>query len=54
MGVTSPDAVRRQTVKAGFFFIHPPAAIVAQFPQFPVHGDYASLRASFDAAAARL
>jgi phosphoserine / homoserine phosphotransferase len=35
------------------FFIHPPPAIAAQFPQYPVHGDYASLRASFDAAAAR-
>jgi len=36
------------------FFIHPPASIVAQFPQFPVHHDYASLRASIDAAARRL
>ena len=36
------------------FFIHPPAAIVTQFPQFPVHHDYASLAASIDAAAARL
>ena len=36
------------------FFIHPPPAIAALFPQFPVHSDYASLRASFDAAAARL
>ena len=36
------------------FFIHPPASIVAQFPQFPVHHDYASLRASLDAAAQRL
>ena len=36
------------------FFIHPPASIVAQFPQFPVHADYAALAASFDAAAARL
>lgn len=35
------------------FFIHPPPAIAAQFPQYPVHGDYASLRASFDAAAQR-
>lgn len=35
------------------FFIHPPPAIAAQFPQYPVHGDYPSLRASFDAAAAR-
>ncbi|MEP7280492.1 MAG: bifunctional phosphoserine phosphatase/homoserine phosphotransferase ThrH [Rubrivivax sp.] len=36
------------------FFIHPPPAVVAQFPQFPVHEDYASLLRSFDAAAARL
>jgi phosphoserine / homoserine phosphotransferase len=33
------------------FFIHPPAGIVAQFPQFPVHGDYAGLLASIDDAA---
>ena len=36
------------------FFIHPPPGIVAQFPQFPVHHNYADLRASIDAAAARL
>ncbi len=36
------------------FFIHPPASIVSQFPQYPVHHDYASLRASIDAAAQRL
>lgn len=36
------------------YFIHPPEAIAAQFPQFPVHHDYASLRASIDAAAARI
>ena len=36
------------------FFIHPPASIAAQFPQFKVHHDYASLRASIDEAAARL
>jgi phosphoserine / homoserine phosphotransferase len=36
------------------FFIHPPEGIVAQFPQFKVHHDYASLAASIDAAAARL
>jgi phosphoserine/homoserine phosphotransferase len=36
------------------FFIHPPASIAEQFPQFPVHHDYASLRASLDAAAQRL
>jgi phosphoserine / homoserine phosphotransferase len=36
------------------FFIHPPAGIVAQFPQFPVHHDYAGLKASIDGAATRL
>jgi phosphoserine/homoserine phosphotransferase len=36
------------------FFIHPPENIVAQFPQFGVHHDYPSLRASFDAAGQRL
>jgi phosphoserine / homoserine phosphotransferase len=36
------------------FFIHPPPAIVAQFPQFKVHSDYTGLRASIDAASAGL
>ena len=36
------------------FFIHPPAGITAQFPQFPVNGSYAELKASIDGAAARL
>ena len=36
------------------FFIHPPAHIAAQFPQFPVHHDHASLRRSIDEAGARL
>lgn len=36
------------------FFIHPPASIVAQFPQFPVNHSYAELRAHLDAASARL
>lgn len=36
------------------FFIHPPAAIVAQFPQFPVTRNYAELRAAIDGAAVRL
>jgi phosphoserine/homoserine phosphotransferase len=36
------------------FFIHPPASIVAQFPQFPVNADYAELLANIDAAAVRL
>ncbi|MDT7834930.1 bifunctional phosphoserine phosphatase/homoserine phosphotransferase ThrH [Aquabacterium sp. OR-4] len=36
------------------FFIHPPESITLQFPQFPVHHSYAELKASFDAASARL
>jgi len=36
------------------FFIHPPAGIVAQFPQFKVHDSYAGLKASIDGAAAGL
>ena len=36
------------------FFIHPPPGIVAQFPQFAVNHSYAELKASIDAAAARL
>ncbi len=36
------------------FFIHPPASITTQFPQFSVHHGYAALRVSIDAAAARL
>lgn len=36
------------------FLIHPPPAIAAQFPQFPAHAGYADLKASIDAAAARL
>lgn len=36
------------------FFIHPPASIVAQFPQFPVNHDYAQLLANFRAAGQRL
>ena len=36
------------------FFIHPPAAIAEQFPQFPVMKDYAALRAAIDAAATRI
>ncbi len=46
------DTGMLQAADAGFF-IHPPPAIVAQFPQFAVHHDYASLRESLDAAAAR-
>ena len=36
------------------FFIHPPAAIIEQFPQFPVTRSYAELKAAFDSASARL
>jgi phosphoserine / homoserine phosphotransferase len=36
------------------FFIHPPEAITAQFPQFPVNRSYAELKASIDGAAERL
>lgn len=35
------------------FFIHPPASIVAEFPQFPVMKDYRELRAAIDAVNAR-
>jgi len=36
------------------FFIHPPEAIVAQFPQYPVTRSYAELQSAIDSAAARL
>ena len=36
------------------FFIHPPANITAEFPQFPVMNDHASLLEAIDAAFARL
>lgn len=36
------------------FFIHPPASIAAQFPQFPVTHSYAELKAHIDAASDRL
>jgi phosphoserine/homoserine phosphotransferase len=36
------------------FLIHPPANVVAQFPQFPVSRDYAELKAAIDGAAGRL
>ena len=36
------------------FFIHPPEAIIAQFPQFPVTRSYAELKASISSAAERL
>jgi phosphoserine/homoserine phosphotransferase len=36
------------------FLIHPPANVVAEFPQFPVQASLAELRRSIDAAAERL
>jgi phosphoserine/homoserine phosphotransferase len=36
------------------FLIHPPEAVVKQFPQFPVTSSYAELTAAFDGASARL
>ncbi len=36
------------------FLIHPPANVVAQFPQFPVNRSYAELKARIDSAALRL
>ena len=36
------------------FFIHPPAGIVAEFPQYAVHHNYADLQRSIDDAAQRL
>ena len=36
------------------FFIHAPAAIVKQFPQFPVMSNYAELKEAIDTAALRL
>jgi len=47
------DTAMLGAAEAGFF-IHPPESIVAQFPQFPVSRDYATLRGFIDDAAARL
>ncbi len=47
------DTAMLGAADAGFFY-HPPASIVAQFPQFPVTDTYAELRSAIDAAAARL
>jgi len=47
------DTAMLGAADAGFFF-HPPAAIVEQFPQFPVTDTYDELRAAINAAAARL
>lgn len=47
------DTAMLGAADAGFFY-HPPAAIAAQFPQFPVTESYQALGAAIDAAAARL
>jgi phosphoserine/homoserine phosphotransferase len=47
------DTAMLGAAEAGFF-IHPPESIVAQFPQYPVSRDYATLRGFIDDAAARL
>ncbi|MFM8557255.1 MAG: bifunctional phosphoserine phosphatase/homoserine phosphotransferase ThrH [Betaproteobacteria bacterium] len=52
-GDTYNDTAMLGAADAGFFF-HPPAAIVEQFPQFPVTDTYDELRAAIDAAASRL
>jgi phosphoserine/homoserine phosphotransferase len=45
---------RLETDGEGFVTRHPPASIVAQFPQFPVTRSYAELGARIDEAARRL
>ena len=47
------DTAMLAAADAGFL-IHPPANVVAQFPQFPVTTSYAELKAAIDGAAARL
>jgi len=47
------DTGMLQAADAGFF-IHPPANIVEEFPQYPVNYSYAELKAAIDAAAGRL
>jgi len=47
------DTAMLAAADAGFL-IHPPPAIAAQFPQFPVCSGYAELKAAIDGAAARL
>jgi len=47
------DTAMLGAAEAGFF-IHPPESIAAQFPQFPVSRDYATLRRYIDEAAARI
>jgi len=47
------DTGMLQAADAGFF-IHPPPAIAAQFPQFPVSRSFAELKSAIDGAAAAL
>lgn len=47
------DTAMLAAADAGFF-IHPPPAVAAQFPQFPTTSNLAELAAAIDAAAARL
>ena len=47
------DTAMLSAADAGFL-IHPPANVVAQFPQFPVNRSYEELKASIDGAAHRL
>lgn len=47
------DTAMLGAADAGFFF-HPPDAIAAQFPQFPVTRSYAELRSLIDSASERL
>ena len=47
------DTAMLAAADAGFL-IHPPPAIAAQFPQFPVCSNYAELEAAIDGAAVRL
>ena len=47
------DTAMLSAADAGFL-IHPPEAIIKQFPQFPVTRSYAELKVAFDAASQRL
>jgi len=53
VGDSFNDTAMLGAADAGFF-IHPPPAIAAQFPQFPVTSDYRELMAAINAAAVRL
>lgn len=53
VGDSFNDTAMLGAADAGFF-IHPPPAIAAQFPQFPVASDYRELMAHIDEAAGRL